>query len=196
MRINLIDVDGTLCKSIFNNDRLKNDNKNCLKEDFLKDLAEVVPYEWWCPISDTYTVVVNGAERKPLRESELWGGQVCILVTGRLPVHEELTLKWFGKHCAGWEDAPAEVSFVSVPWDDTCTTREESYRKYVMEKGKMLEKQIVNWFCALRDSNIQHDIHVYEDDTNVLDELKARIYLAINYTAHVVDKNGEVHDYP
>jgi hypothetical protein len=127
-----------------------------------------------------------------LRESDYWYGQVCILVTGRLPTHEQLTLDWFGAYCATYEDAPAEVSYVSVPWDDSCATREESYKKYVRQKYMKLLDIALAWCKTFNESGIEGECHVYEDDVNVLAALADK---QIGLDLHVV-KDGEVHDYP
>lgn len=192
----MIDVDGTLCPSIFNNDRLKNDNRNCLSPEFLNDLAAVEPYEWWCPATGLRYVADDG--RAVIRRSSgRWSGQVCILVTGRLPAHEKLTINWFLDLCDGYEDGPAEISFVSVPWDDTCETREESYEKYVKQKVERLSLLVGVWCATMYQSHFDdYEIHVYEDDTNVLREMRKHLYYKdTDKGLHVVD-NGEVHDYP
>lgn len=170
MIVNLIDVDGTLCPSIFNNERLKDDNANCLTPEFLKDLAEVQPYEW-------------------AMVTEAWKQAINIIVTGRLPAHETITRTWCSVYCS-----MNVAGFVSVPWDDSCKTREASYKKYIAQKFSKLRALAIAWNDALEASHIDdRECHVYEDDENVLRSLADA---DLGLVLHVVDKSGEVHPYP
>lgn len=150
MIVNLIDIDGTLCKSIFTNDRIKNDNRNCLNIDFINDLANLDAFDW-----------ANGVFL--LRSCQQVGLYVDIIVTGRLPELEKVTRDWwyskFGTSLHG---------YVSVSWNDNKNTHEESYKDYVFRKGNALLDISKAWKHVCWESNIPLTIIVYEDDKNVL----------------------------
>jgi hypothetical protein len=85
------------------------------------------------------------------------------LITGRLPEMEQLTLDWWEKHV---HLGPAPV-FISVPWNDKLTTREDSHRDYVYRKATVIKRGI-RWLADTRS-----DLHfsVWEDDIDVLRKL-------------------------
>jgi hypothetical protein len=172
--VNLWDKDGTLCKSIFNNDRLKNDNKNCLSPDFLKDLANEPPFPW-------------------LKREQWRFIGMNIMVTGELPQHEDCARTWFVKHTG-----VGLHGYVSVPWDDSKQTREASYQDYVARKVEKLSQLVTDWCAVMYQSGFpDYEIHVYEDDTNVLAEMRKHLYYKdTDKGLHVVDDKGEVHPYP
>ncbi|MEX2715462.1 MAG: hypothetical protein Q6370_004080 [Candidatus Sigynarchaeota archaeon] len=173
--INLIDIDGTLCRSIFDNARLKNNNDNCRTGDFIRELKALEPFKW---CRHAFYAPVN------------------IIVTGRLHEHEKLTIDWFYENCMDPAHASLDrISFVSVPWDDTKITREASYADYVERKSSVFEKLISEWHKALSLSNIVYELHLYEDDKAVLARLRRWLKADVGLHLHVVE-NGEVHEYP
>jgi hypothetical protein len=146
--VQIIDVDGCLCPSIFTNDRLQNDNANCLKPEFLADLAALPMHPW----------AVQEFLISPHHDT--W---MRLLITGRLPEMEQLTLDWWGEHV---DAGPAPV-FISVPWNDKLTTREDSHRDYVVRKARRIADTIQFAVSA------RPDVHciVWEDDEDVLEKL-------------------------
>ena len=142
--VQILDVDGCLCPSIFTNDRLQNDNRNCLKPAFLADLAALPMHPWAVQeLNDEHV--------------ETW---MRLLITGRLPEMENLTLDWWEKHV---HIGPNPV-FTSVPWNDKMATREASHRDYVGRKGRMIANTIQFVVSA------RPDVHciIWEDDVDVL----------------------------
>ena len=146
MIVNFIDVDNTLCPSIFTNDRIRGNKNNTLTDEFLSDLARVKPFSW-----------VYGYFR-PL--------SVNIIVTGRYKEHEEITKKWFEHHCN-----VLMHGFVSVEWNDNKNTYDASHVDYVNRKVSKLGELMWDWSDTLMNSNLQGEINVFEDDKNVLHEL-------------------------
>lgn len=144
--VNFIDVDNTLCPSIFTNDRIRGNKNNTLTDEFLSDLARVKPFSW-----------VYGYFR-PL--------SVNIIVTGRYKEHEEITKKWFEHHCN-----VLMHGFVSVEWNDNKNTYDASHVDYVNRKVSKLGELMWDWSDTLMNSNLQGEINVFEDDKNVLHEL-------------------------
>ena len=124
--------------------------------------------------------------------SKVLGANVNIMVSGRGSELKDITLRWWHSQWCG--NCPI-MYYVGVDWKHQ-ETHDHRMDDYVQRKVHVLEKLLVNWFAALSSSNIKHEKHVYEDDENVLKELERRNQGAINITYHLVDKAGEVHDYP
>lgn len=146
--VNLWDMDGCLCPSIFDNNRLKNDNRNCLKFDFLRDLTAVRPYPW---VEMSAPVVFN---------------DVNVIVTGRLPEHRSITVDWFNRHA---KRPPND--FFSVAWNDKLATRADSYQQYVRDKAERLMLLAMQFSHITSTVGIHTRVNVYEDDENVLSRL-------------------------
>lgn len=144
--LRLFDADDCIRSSIFHNDRLRNDNANCLTPEFLADLEKLIPFKW----------AVEEMQQTPPKDMRYHN----IVVTGELPEHEAIFRRWWAK----WFPDAKLGAFVTVPWDDSLETREASYRNYVMRKTDMLAHMIVS---ALTGGYTAH-VMVFEDDVNVL----------------------------
>lgn len=147
MIVNVWDMDGTLCESIFSNARLQNDNGNARTEEFLRDLANVKPFAW----ANAFNPRFAG---------------INIIVTGRLPQHEAISRSWFERITGQRVDG-----FVSVAWDDSLQTREDSYVDYVNRKVKILAGIIHAWHAVAGSCHAGVIVRVHEDDSNVLADL-------------------------
>jgi len=108
MKLAIVDVDDTLCPSIFKN-IVHNDNGLLRTPGFEKQLMEVTPYKW-------------------AREWDWKQYDKIVVNTGRLVEWNDITRNWlFGM-------IPVPVEIINVEWDDSYPTREESYKDYVKRK--------------------------------------------------------------
>lgn len=149
-RINFVDIDGCLGgPSPFTN--IENNNVVCMTPEFLKKLRTLPYYEWW--------------------DYNTFDGEIVILVTGRLPDHQQVSVEWFAKRAGTWTIGPHEIAYVSTPWDDSKPSKEESYAAYVVSKASKLADLTSRWRRTLEASHIPADIRMYEDDKNVLNKV-------------------------
>ena len=148
MQVNILDIDGTLCPSIFSNDRLQNDNDNCLTDEFLHDLLCVKPYAW----------VEEHATRGFFDHHT-----INVVITGRMRDHQDVTERWFREHTHAILD-----QFVSVQWDDSLATREESYADYVPRKWRQIDASYRGFTRVSTFNGFPFECRVVEDDEAVL----------------------------
>jgi hypothetical protein len=149
-QVSLIDADGTIFKKHKCWTQLDGHNANALTPEFLKTLETMEP--------NRFFEYVN-------RE---WYGNVNIVVTGRLPEHKDATLKRIHELFCQVESQKARWSFVSSKWDDKLPDDGTAYADYVQRKADTLSEIYTEWDNVLNNSNIPHEIRIYEDDKNVL----------------------------
>jgi hypothetical protein len=168
MNIALIDVDGTLAKRDACWSQLANNNENAKTTEFLDKLAKL------------------GCNHEVVRHISLKRFDLKVLVTGRLDEHYMTTMDWCKDVCGLEMD-----SLMTVPWDDTFATRDESYADYVKKKVAKLLAIGNDFIQAYANVDISCDVVVYEDDELVVKQLAAthmpapgrknwRIYQVIN----------------
>lgn len=163
-QVSLIDADKTMFVRDPMWDQLDNKKANAISEGFLSMLRHLQPTPWF------------------LHHREHWYGNVNVIVTGRLPEHKKATMERVHELFCEVDSLKPRWSFVSVKWDGTFPTRKESYDDYVKRKADRLSDLYQEWNMVLCVSDIQHEIHIYEDDKNVLDGLSylgksARLFL-------------------
>ena len=168
-QVSLIDADKTMFVRNKMWDQLDNKNTNALTPEFLAMLRHLNPTPWF------------------ERNRAQWYGNVNVIVTGRLPEHKKDTMDRVHELFCEVESQKARWSFVSVKWDDTFSTREESYRDYVKRKSDRLSDFYQEWNTTLCVSNIPNTIHIYEDDKNVLEELS---FLGKNASLFLMNEDG------
>lgn len=140
----IIDVDGTLCPSLFS-EHVHNDNSKLYTDEFKEKLANVKPYKW-----------VTGHPWMIYDK--------IIACTGRIKELNPLTLTWLENH------VKRDIAIINAEWDDSLPTRELSYQNYVETK---IDK-IINMSSVIARSRLPlYDVNVilFEDDMNVLDGL-------------------------
>jgi hypothetical protein len=145
--VSILDIDGTLCPSIFHNDRLQNDNNNTLTPEFLRDLENVQPFDW-------------------VRAHHWYTYDIHCIITGRMPQHERLTRRWFE-----WHTMEKLASFTSVHWNDTFATRDESYRDYIVQKAVAICCTVDGFNNATKLTGVPFEFVIVEDDEHVLANL-------------------------
>jgi hypothetical protein len=163
-QVSLLDADKTMFERNPMWDQLDNKNANALTPEFLAMLRYLKPTPWF------------------ERNRAQWYGNVNVIVTGRLPEHKKPTMERVHELFCEVDSQKARWSFVSVEWNDKLPTREESYHDYVKRKADRLSDLYQEWNTTLCVSNIAHEIHIYEDDKNVLEGLNflgrsARLFL-------------------
>jgi len=150
IQVNILDIDGTLCPSIFHNDRLQNDNRNTLTSSFLCDLRCVKAYEWV--------------------QMRFWNpANIHCIITGRMREHEDLTRWWFHH----WTNRTLN-SYTSVEWNDTFATRDESYQHYIVQKVLAICSLVAGFNQASEFTGIPFEFRIIEDDVHVLARLWER----------------------
>jgi hypothetical protein len=145
--VSILDIDGTLCPSIFSNDRLQNDNRNTLTSSFLCDLRCVKAYEWV--------------------QMRFWNpANIHCIITGRMREHEDLTRWWFHH----WTNRTLN-SYTSVEWDDTFATRDESYQHYIVQKTVAICCTVDGFNNSAKITGVAFEFVIVEDDEHVLTRL-------------------------
>lgn len=133
----------------------------------------------------------------PWVKREVMNADINIMVSGRGSGLKDITEKWWDNNCRDVYGIPCgHMSYVGVDWNHRDTS-DQRLDAYVKRKVAALIDLIERWRDTMVASNMDCDIHVYEDDENVLREVKKHEYY--KYTdegLHVVDAAGEVHDYP
>jgi hypothetical protein len=178
--VNFIDVDGTLCPSIFHN--LKKlphgqQNESSLSPEFVQQLRDVEPFPW-TKYNNRYW----------------WIGNVNIIITGRIEAHRGVTMEWIYKHFTYGKSGEYRFSFLSVPFNDKLGDENDSYRDYYTRKGNRLGGLLIDWTSTLVSSNFPTQINVFEDDVNVLRELCKGGFMQNFTVSHVncwIVKNGQ-----
>jgi hypothetical protein len=157
-RVALLDVDGTLCPSIFAN-ITHNDNSR-FDDVFLEKLRNVEPYPW-----------VGEWDWEQYHAP-------CIIVTGRLSDWNKLTWRWLDR----WTRIGYLWDYTeNIHWDDSLPTREESYKKYVQQKTLKLLELIARYNYA------GYHVDVFEDDGNVIARLNFLNQDVFDITRYIVE---------
>ena len=160
--VNVWDIDKTLADTahVWDNNVLQNKNDNCRTPEFAEALYAAKPFPWVRENKDLFQSI----QPSPFIDGPRWiPPRFNIIVTGRLQEHRELTRTWFGIHTMG------DVhGYVSVPWDDRCTTREESHKRYVAAKVNKITDITESLIRVMWAINGTLFLSIYEDDEKVL----------------------------
>lgn len=152
--VNFIDVDGTLCPSIFYNLKKDNQDEASLSPEFMQKLRDIEPF-LWTKYDNQYW----------------WIGNVNIIITGRLEQHRAVTMEWIYKHFTYAKSGEYRFSFISVPFNNQLGDEKVSYRDYYTRKAGKLARLMLDWATTLASSHLEMRINVFEDDVHVLQEL-------------------------
>lgn len=169
LRIVLVDIDGTLCPII---DEWKRDppiiGEDALTPEFVEKIRNITPYEW------------------TFRRS--WIGDVNIIVTGRCPGHEGVTMQWIRR----WYGSSSFFIYKSVSRDKN--DKPFNVRNVYVEKKSAKYTDLINAMRLVeRRSCIPIRLEIYEDDVSVISGI-IEVALDKHVIVHKIDARGNVRD--
>jgi len=162
MKTAILDIDGTLCPSVFANIR-HNDNSLLCTPEFEERLRTVQAFPW--------VVKHDWAQYRYI-----------IVITGRLQKWRDLTYTWLQEH--GIEIFSFDIH--EIEWDDSLPTREDSYNDYARRKVLRISREIATRLAGSKNARVT----VYEDDKNVLYHVN-EMWSDWNVSCILIDKHGK-----